>query len=188
MRIDPIWTQPVQQRLFRHLLDVMARPGTVSRDAALLQGRPAWLGLLATLLDGTVSIADRDGLMDDDSLRLCEAPATRCEEARFILADGGSPPDFKPLLGTLESPELGATVILRVAEIGAGATALTLTGPGIDGHRRLVVDGLDAAWLEQRQSWCAHFPQGIDIILADSDGFAALSRTTSIALTEKGDS
>jgi alpha-D-ribose 1-methylphosphonate 5-triphosphate synthase subunit PhnH len=177
-----VWQAHTQQRLFRRLLDAFAYPGRLF-DAAD-SGTNARLAILATLLDAEVDLADPQGLITpEDSLRLM-APAAAPEQARFVLADAARTPDFTPALGSLESPEFGATLVLEVQKLGAG-TPLLLTGPGIASQTpasptRLAVQGLHPAWIAQRADWVAAYPLGVDIILCDATHFAALPRTTQI--------
>ncbi|MEQ1668557.1 MAG: phosphonate C-P lyase system protein PhnH [Sulfuriferula sp.] len=172
-----VWQAHTQQRLFRRLVDAFAYPGRVL-DAAD-SGASAQLAVLATLLDAEVSLADPHGLVaSKDSARLMALSALP-EQARFIVADAASAPDFTPALGCLESPEFGATLILQVQCLGVG-TSYLLTGPGIASATVLAVDGLHPDWVAQRVSWVAAYPLGVDIILCDATSFVALPRTTHI--------
>jgi alpha-D-ribose 1-methylphosphonate 5-triphosphate synthase subunit PhnH len=172
----------VQQRVFRRLLDCYARPG---RLAALPGAGPgAWLGVLATLLDGETGLADPHRLIAAADWPRLQARPETAEHAAFVAADGARAPDFSPSLGSLESPERGATLVLTVAALGAGRR-LRLSGPGIDGHATLAVAGLHPGWIEARAGWVAAFPLGVDMVLCDDTQFAALPRTAQIE-TEAG--
>lgn len=172
-----VWQAHTQQRLFRRLLDAFAYPGRLLD--ATDSGTTARLAILATLLDGEVNLADPHGLITPkDRLRLMAAAAAP-EQARFVLADAARTPDFMPALGSLESPEFGATLVLEVQQLGAGSPLL-LTGPGIASQTRLAVQGLHPAWMAQRADWVSAYPLGVDIILCDATHFAALPRTTQI--------
>jgi len=172
-----VWQAHTQQRLFRRLLDAFAYPGRLF-DAAD-SGTTARLAILATLLDAEVDLADPHGLITpEDRMRLMAAAAAP-EQARFVVADGARAPDFTPALGSLESPEFGATLVLEIQQLGAGAPLL-LTGPGIASQNRLAVQGLNPAWIAQRADWVSAYPLGVDIILCDATHFAALPRTTHI--------
>jgi len=59
-------------------------------------------------------------------------------------------------------------------------TPLTLTGPGIAAQAGLSPSGLAPAWLDARARWCADFPMGVDLVLADQTRLAVLPRTTKI--------
>lgn len=172
--ISDIWQPHTQQQAYRQLMQAFSNPGqieTLSDDAMLLT--------LATLLDGATSFADVHGLVPAlDHTRLETVNATP-ETAHFVLVDGAQAPEFKPDLGTLESPEGGATLLVAVASISTGKP-YTLSGPGIDGVRNITVQGLNPAWIDARESWNAAFPMGVDIVLLSGTQVMALPRTTRI--------
>lgn len=180
------WQPLAQQQIFRQLMSAFAYPGrcqtlTTGNQGDSMLGDPALIRVLAALLDTEVGLADPDGLVTaDDSLRL-EARRMEAERAHFVLARGERAPDFQPCLGTLESPEGGATVILRVRKLGVGARLL-LKGPGIQGQTAFAVTGLDPAWLAARDTWNASFPMGVDLLLVDDTQVAAIPRTTRIQI------
>jgi alpha-D-ribose 1-methylphosphonate 5-triphosphate synthase subunit PhnH len=178
--IDSIWQAPVQQRLFRALVEAFARPGTVQSAGVLAAGQPAWLAVLATLLDAQTTFADPHGLLDGRVSSLLQTCHESAQRAAFVACDAARAPEFEPMLGTLESPERGATLLLRAQRLGSGES-LTLAGPGVAGARVLRIAGLHPAWLERRAAWVGAFPLGVDWIVADESGFAALPRTTRIA-------
>jgi alpha-D-ribose 1-methylphosphonate 5-triphosphate synthase subunit PhnH len=186
MKLNDCWLPEAQQKAFRAVLDGFARPGTqvmlgsTDTDAALV--------FLALLLDESVTLADTTGRLGADLRRLLLAPDAASAHARFVLLDGSLPPaaDFQPCLGTLESPELGATLVLDVTDLSspqAGSIALDLRGPGIDGQRVLHVSGLHPAWLSRRALWIGDFPLGVDLVLCAPDRVVVLPRTTHIEFT-----
>lgn len=184
------WMPDVQQQAFRAVLDGFARPGTLvparQQDAVLM--------FLSAVLDESVSLADPLGLVGTDARRLLLAPTAPAAQARFVLLDGRRQPDagFQPTLGTLESPELGATLVLTVDALSGApsttdaAVALQLQGPGVLGTRVLAVSGLHHDWLAQRATWVAAYPLGVDIVLAAPDALVALPRTTRIVVLPHG--
>lgn len=180
LELAPVWRAGAHQRMFRHLLDAVARPGLRADLRADLGEAAAWLGVLAVFCDNTQTLADLTGALSDADRRflgVADAPATT---ARFILADGARPPgDLEPVRGTLEQPDLGTTLVIRVARLGAG-DPLRLSGPGVPGERDLAVTGLNSDWLDARARWCADFPLGCDLVLADATGAVVLPRTTRI--------
>ncbi len=181
------WGTPeAQQQAFRAVLDGFARPGTLV--AAPADG--AVLMFLSAVLDESVTLADPLDLLSADTRRLLLAPSATVDKARFVLLDGRTPPaaTLQPALGTLESPELGATVVLAVdalhdpSQPGSGQTTiLQLQGPGVPGTRALAVDGLHPGWLDRRAAWVAAYPMGVDIVLAAPHTLVALPRTTRVA-------
>jgi len=177
--LPAIWRPECHQAIFRLLLDATARPGQVAALAAHLGEAHAALAVLATFCDATQSLADTTGSLSSAERNFLGARPAAPEAAAFILADGAAAPGFTPCLGSLDAPERGATVVLRVAELEAGE-ALTLTGPGIPGRRVMKLRGLAPEWLLARARWCAEFPLGCDLVLADATRVAVLPRTTNI--------
>lgn len=181
LSLQAIWQPLTQQRAFRALMRAFAYPG---RPAALDDtGTTALTAVLATLLDGEASLADPHGLVNEADWPRLEARRAAPETADFVVLDGARAPDFAPRLGTLESPEKGATLILQLAALGAGDgvdKALRLTGPGIAETAQLAVTGLHSAWLAARRDWCAACPLGVDFILVDGQQAVCLPRTTHI--------
>jgi alpha-D-ribose 1-methylphosphonate 5-triphosphate synthase subunit PhnH len=176
--IDKIWQADFQQQTFRQLLNAFSRPGSI---VALPNagGRDA-LGVLATLTDGETSLADpHDLLTDNDWLRLQLRPS-KLEQAMYIICQGARPVDFEPRLGTLASPEYGATLIVLVDSVCAGNPRYRLSGPGIETFATLSLQGLDSGWIQQRSQWNSAFPMGVDMLLIANDGLVAVPRTTRI--------
>ena len=176
---------------------VCAAPGVHAPLLALVGQAPntdpaqrhrAWLALAqvesdernpaaAQALCDQILQADPQDLLDALTLKRLQARMTAPELAQFIVADGRVPPLFEPCLGTLESPEGGATIFLRVTALGGGAQ-WQLTGPGIATTQALAISGLDPAWIARRQDWNEGFPLGVDLILVDTNSVVALPRTT----------
>lgn len=170
-----------RQRLFRRLLEATARPGTITDLAGELDGTPAWVGVLSVFVDRAVTLADPDGLLTPRERAFLRARTAAPERASWLLLDARRPvpSGFTPELGTLEEPEQGATLVLRVEELGRGQE-LVLEGPGIDGRRVVALAGLGPGWLAARAGWCAWFPRGVDLVLADRERALVLPRTTRI--------
>jgi alpha-D-ribose 1-methylphosphonate 5-triphosphate synthase subunit PhnH len=180
MKTETLWQPEHQQVLFRHLLQAMSYPG---RRVELTDAEtPADRAALATLLDPTVSLCDKHGLLPASDWPLLAASHASAEEADFVLVDGSLPPDFEPRTGSLAEPEQSATLVLRVDALGKGKTRMLMTGPGIDKDLLLDVDGLHADWLRQRAAWVSAFPMGVDLILADARQVVAIPRTTRLEL------
>ncbi len=174
MATASVWEPAVQQAAFRQLTQAFSRPGTIHvLSHAALQLLPA------TLLDGATSLSDAQSLLEKPNRERLETVLTTPEAAHFILARADMAPDFTPSLGTLESPELGATVLLVLQSLNEGQ-ALTLAGPGIQGQREIYLRGMDARWLKAREDWNAAFPLGVDMLLMAGNEIMALPRTTCI--------
>jgi alpha-D-ribose 1-methylphosphonate 5-triphosphate synthase subunit PhnH len=112
-------------------------------------------------------------------MKLLSAVCADPETASFIVMPGDHDPDFIPRIGTLESPEYGATIILQVDQIGEG-DSFGLSGPGIQGSRQVSARGLSHAWLMSRAKWAQEFPLGVDFILVDGKSVLAIPRTSKI--------
>ena len=178
-----IWQDEIQQQIFRHLLSCTSLPGTIADLSVHLGESSVLIGVLATFLDNTVTLHDIDGLVSDGDRRFLNSPDAPLSEARFIVADGGISPeqDFSPSLGTLDSPEFGATVILKGQQVGSGELNLNLTGPGIPsqgGKKKLSLNGFNQDWFVRRQELVSNFPLGIDLILVDAVRVTVIPRTT----------
>ena len=133
VELPAVWQDEVQQQIFRQLLTCNSLPGTIADLSMYLQGSTALIGVLACLLDNTVTLHDVNGLLENSDRRFLGSPDAALSEARFIIADARIAPDknFNPNLGTLDSPEFGATVVLQGQKFGSGELILNLTGPGI---------------------------------------------------------
>lgn len=187
MKPESIWYAEVQQRLFRELVEAFARPGSVRDLTPYLGGSTALHAALAALLDGETTLADPHGRIGAAEWLLLQCRREPAETARYIAADGRRAPDFQPTLGSLESPEFGATLLVAVEAIGTGDATLDLIGPGIRGSTPLRVTGLHADWLTQRADWNAGFPLGVDMLLADAVHVVALPRTTRVLQQLRGE-
>ncbi len=196
MKPAPWWMPETQQQAFRAVLDGFARPGTRVAVQGAAPADDAVLMFLSAVLDESVSLADPLGLLDADARRLLLAPTAPVAQARFVLLDGRRAADasWQPSLGTLESPEQGATLVLTVDGLGdagatpaSGDTVLRLQGPGVPGVRTLAVSGLDRSWLQQRAAWVAAFPLGVDVVLAAPGALVALPRTTRVEIVSHGE-
>lgn len=173
------WQPAMQQTLFRSLLTAFSYPG----QAGWLADADGAVAILATLVDAETTLADPDQMLSDLTKTRLNAPLADPERASYVIARGDREPDFSPRLGTLESPEFGATLVVVVGSLTEGH-CWRLSGPGIKQPRHIRVGGLDASWLGARHEWCSGFPLGVDLILTDQKRCLALPRTTLIADTE----
>lgn len=177
-----IWHPTQQQQLFRSLLDAYSYPGRI--QTCPVQAEPS-LALLSALLDGQTTLSDPQDLLEESCWPKLEAMRVPYNLAAFILLDGSRAPEMVPSLGTLEAPESGATLLLRVAGLhaeSAGALRLHLSGPGIRQPVAIGVDGLHADWIISRNDWVSSFPLGVELVLCDAQRFVALPRTTHIVI------
>lgn len=180
LNIEAVWSPDCQQAQFRLLLDAMARPGRRHPLVQIPERGPGALAVLATLLDGEVSLADPDHLLTNDDWPKLQARNVMPQQADYVLCRGTGAPCFEPRLGTLPNPEQSSTLILAVDDLQQGDLHLRLSGPGIEQRHELKVSGLHPKWLEQRQNWVCGFPLGVDLILVDDRQLAAIPRTTQV--------
>jgi alpha-D-ribose 1-methylphosphonate 5-triphosphate synthase subunit PhnH len=181
MKIDPLWQPAIQQQVFRHVLDAFSRPGTIIDLSDLIGTHTADMAVLAALLDRQVSLADPANLLDERLWALMQAQQVSCDVAQFILAEGAVHPEFEPHLGTLESPESGATVVVRVKHLEDNGD-IELRGPGIEKSHRIQAIGLATEWIKQREQWVYAFPMGVDMVLTDATSLLVIPRSTRIKM------
>ena len=180
------------QAHYRLLLDSMARPGKInvmpSLELTTPQGIHAAGALVGfALLNSDVSFYVDGPSAEDVSLYLLvntSAKPAEAEAADYVYLNGTAAAEilYRLKTGTLPYPESSATVIVAVEELG-GETglALTLSGPGVDGERRLSVAGLDTALLEALVTINVEFPLGIDLVLTDPTGrIACIPRSSRV--------
>ncbi|KND62459.1 PhnH protein [Candidatus Burkholderia verschuerenii] len=203
MQIDmttlvPGFNDPVHdaQRVFRALLDALARPGSiVSLDAALpanhamrdgLAGRvplAAFASLLALTDYSTPVFLARDDRTFGDALRFHASSALthKRDEAAFVYIDDVSQmPSLDGFAqGEPETPEDAATLFIRVPSLTEGEP-LVWRGPGIDEASTVRVAGLSREFWRERAALTAQFPCGIDCYLVAGATLIGLPRTTQV--------
>ena len=178
--VDPVHGT---RRTFRALLDAMSRPGTVESVSD-----PADHAVVATLVDHEVAVAtDDEGLRDAlaSQGRLDAASVPEADIVHVRDRDGFAVGECKR--GSLVEPSDGATVVYRVDDLVAGATAdlttVTLSGPGVDGSREFGV-ALPPAELAALADAQADYPRGVDAVFASAEAVAAVPRSVTIESTE----
>jgi len=164
------------QAVFRGALEALSRPGRI------VDCRRAASALALALLDQDTRLwlspgAQREGL----SLRFhtgCAIVPAAADADFLLVDDAGELPQLDSLAGgSDEAPHRSATVILRVASLGAEG-GWKLSGPGIHGSVRLRAGGLGAPFLEQWTRNGKRFPRGVDLFLCAGDRLCGLPRTT----------
>ena len=197
---DTLAQPSLQQAVYRCVLNAVSYPGTIEdlcsvAEAPLSTESPeissvseygALALLLATLVDESVSLADSSGMITPLQ-ELLGCPSSQIENADFVVADGRQtcPDDFRPRIGDIYQPQLGATLILNCqglsnANSESGLLTLTISGPGVPSQRTLHTKGLHASWMENRNRWVSKFPTGVDVILCDQRRVVCLPRTSLI--------
>lgn len=182
LKLDPIWHSDNQQKQFRLLLEAISRPGRCYPLLKHSDNGSVALGILAILLDAEVSLADPHHLLQKSDWPMLQAKLAESEQADYLVCDALRNPDFMPRIGTLQSPEQSATIVLVVNKLGKGNVNLKLTGPGIKKSENLIISGLSLQWLSKREDWNCSFPLGVDFILIDDEQVTALPRTTKVEL------
>ncbi len=194
----PGFADPVDdgQRVFRALLDALARPGTVRQLPGLqvsLPRVPAPLHVAAGAV--LLSLTDFETPLWLQSpggelaawLRFhCGAPlVAEPGEARFAVID--SPATMPPLSafaqGEPEYPDRSATLIVQVA--GFEPSGLRLRGPGIKAECCIGIAGLPAGFWRQRRDAQAHAPLGVDLLFVAEQAVLGLPRSTQVTQADE---
>ena len=182
------------QRVFKKLMDGMARPGTTQAvETAVFPPLPLAAATGAVLL----ALCDHDTpVWLSSALRKTAVPgwigfhtgAAATEEkgtAHFAVFEAGSAISSFGLfaLGSQEYPDRSTTLIIELPDLDGGRE-LQLSGPGIRHVNVISPSGLPdifpRLWAENN----AFFPRGVDVILTAGDKFVCLPRTTRIKLVE----
>lgn len=178
LELASIWKPEVQQQNYRSILEAMSRPGRIQNIAFSQSDSDAMTAILATLLDGEVSLSDPDKLLNVDDWAMLQASKAEPGFADYIVCSGSNTPDFEPKQGTLSSPEYSATLLLQVESLTSGSSRMRLHGPGVETAEEVSVSGLSEDWLTRREDWVYAFPLGVDMILVAKDEIIGLPRTT----------
>lgn len=177
------------QQVFRAALEALARPGRITRVAALrdapVELEPAACALALALLDQDTTLwlspalaAGQAGayLRFHTGCRLAEAPAS----ADFAIVESHELPPFDAFSsGSEDYPDRSATVIVQVGELREGE-GWNLEGPGIRGTARVRVGGLALDFPLRWKVNAALFPRGVDLFLVCGRELCGLPRTVRI--------
>jgi len=174
--MDPLF---LSQSVYRDLLDVMSRPGSVRCLTA--DFRHIWpsglLAVAATLLDQEVGFCV---LGDSDDLGIGQAieevtggRSVNIASADFIFAPNGDSGGSirHAQRGSQEYPDLGATIVYQVERLEEDGEpgSITLRGPGIEDRATPLIIGLDPEELFLIQEINNEYPLGVDVILIDRE-------------------
>ncbi len=183
------------QSVFRTLLAAMANPAMIhplqpltapptplSREAAAVAlalcdvDTPLWF-------DQT--LAAHAGVRSWIEFHTGALQASGPESAAFAFIPAGRPaPAFDIFSqGTQEYPDRSTTIVLEVAELGAGES-LRFEGPGIRSHAVLAAKGLPGNFAAQWKSNRSRFPRGVDLVLVAPGKIACLPRTARLTEAE----
>jgi alpha-D-ribose 1-methylphosphonate 5-triphosphate synthase subunit PhnH len=183
------------QSVFRTLLDAMANPAMI-HPLEPLASPPAPLSREAAAVALALCDVDTPLWLDETLARQAGvrswlefhtgAPmAGGTEGASFAIIPAGRPVPALDLFaqGSQEYPDRSTTIILEVAELGAGES-FRFEGPGIRGHVALAATGLPGNFAAQWKANRARFPRGVDLVLVAPGKLACLPRTARLAETE----
>lgn len=183
----PGFAEPVfdAQRVFRVILDAMARPGVIGQlpvGPAPRPLQPATAAVALALIDCDTPLwldpASR-GVADYLRFHCGCRPTEDIKTAAFaIITDVAAMPPLSAFAqGTDDFPDRSATLILQVPTLIEG-DPWDLSGPGIRATRRFRPGGLPAGFREWLADNHAVFPRGVDLVFACGTTVAALPRTT----------
>jgi len=139
--------------------------------------------VLATLMDGECSLADPHHLIAAEDWPLLQARRSNPETARFVMVNGKKAPNFTPALGSLESPEFGATLLIAVENLGRGTQSISLAGPGIEGTGHLQFDELHPDVAESTRRMDLRISPWCRPVVDYTSRIVAIPRTTQVKLT-----
>lgn len=175
------------QRIYRRLLDAMARPGRL-QDLSEAPAPPAGLlrpsaGIALTLFDFETRVWLDPALRGGDSeawLRFhCSCPLTdEASIAAFALVVDatGMPPLDAFDCGDVRYPDRSTTLVVQLPSLVDG-TVIHLGGPGIDGRTQVAPAGLPENFWEQIEANHANFQLGVDLFLVDHERVLGLPRS-----------
>lgn len=185
------------QQHFRLIMDSMARPGklNVLNGVAIdpptsLNRASALIGLALLNADVTYYAAGNPDAVASYFVTNVASQLAGAEKADFLFLPGQSASDAleQAKIGTLSYPETNAFVVIDVAAISdepqLDSIALTLRGPGVNGERRVFVQGLNPDLLLTIRERNAEYPLGLDTILTDAnDQILCIPRSNQFVFT-----
>lgn len=190
--LRPGFADPVAeaQRVFRIVLDALARPGRPVPLTVAVEPppplRPVSAAILLALADVDTPVW-LDGSLDVPAVRNflrfhcgCPLVAAPGEAAFALTADMAILPPLDAFtVGSDEFPDRSTTLILQVEALGDdGGTVLA--GPGIERERCLAATPLPSGFWAAVRDNRALYPRGIDIILAAPAAIAGLPRSIEV--------
>jgi alpha-D-ribose 1-methylphosphonate 5-triphosphate synthase subunit PhnH len=181
------------QKVFRTVLDAMARPGRIALLATSLEPPSPLLATSASLM---LALADYETTIWMDDL-LAEVPAvgdfirfhtgarlTRSpREADFALiaASGAMPPLASFAQGSPEYPDRSTTLIIQTEMLAN--SGWQFHGPGIPDRMAFCAAPLPADFPQQLAANRGRFPRGVDVVFVTHTEIAALPRSCRIVET-----
>lgn len=183
-------------RMFRFVLDAMARPGTI-RPVATLAAPALPLSAVAASIALTLVDYDTPVWLDDrlnqpavvDYFRFhagCPVTTVPGDAAFAIIGDPQNMPALQTFAqGTPEFPDRSTTLIIQADQL-RDEGPVRLTGPGIETSRHLAVEPLPERVWREMQANHGRFPLGVDVLFAAPGTLAGCPRSVAIALQDAG--
>lgn len=174
---------------FDTILRALAEPGTIRQLPDCLHASipaTAWLALALADVGVSVAVVGTSALAAATSELIVQATGaslTDSAHASIVVVTDLEDFDLDAVpRGSALAPEDAAAIALPVLNLnGEDGTSLRLTGPGIDGHREIRVEGLANSLLLGLGRSSGTYPSGVDVWLLTEDGrVAALPRSTNI--------
>lgn len=183
----------ITQSIYRDLLKVMSRPGTVSTMAETTRNLNSngMVALAITLLDQEVSFCVIDDeLLDSEIEEITLCKRKNIHDADFIFVPQGSSGGKikQAKRGTLEYPDQGATVIYQVNQLvdSSNDQIIILSGPGIESTAEPLIDGIPLEEFHHLKEINTQYPLGIDVIIIDSmHRIMAIPRSIQISIEDE---
>lgn len=196
------------QKIFRVMLDALARPGQLYRLPPVGPLFSSASGkfdifettgsLLATLLDHEVTfcVLGQDDRALELSLLIGAATGSRSaprDKAEYVATLEAPEENLLAQLnpGSLLYPNTATTLICRVEELanqlpkGDSGALLELSGPGVAPGQTLWVAGVEATFFNELKAINAGYPLGLDILCVTPQGqLAGLPRSTHLTILE----
>lgn len=182
-------------RIFRTILDAMAKPGHVlqfhptDESPAPLSGNVA--AIIQTLCDFQSAIWLGKGFANDGVQRFIKfhtgAPFTDVPAAAgfaLLSANAAMPKLSEFAQGTHEYPDRSTTLIVQVD--GFTNSDVGLSGPGLKAPASFGAKGLTPEFWRQMITNSQQYPLGVDAIFVSTDALACCPRSTRIQLKESG--
>jgi len=174
------------QKIFRVLLNCMAKPGTIGRieaiDGTEESGFPFtgyMFSVAKTLLDQETlfHVANDSGQAEAMISFDTMAASGSLSDCDYLLTSGDDFFEIERLKrGSWQFPDESATIICQVVDlfdsddIEGESVSLTLKGPGIKDSKEIAIEGLNPDLIEGLRECNREFPLGIDCILVGRTG------------------
>jgi alpha-D-ribose 1-methylphosphonate 5-triphosphate synthase subunit PhnH len=178
------------QSIYRNLLDVMSKPGTVCTldDTFTAHWPTGMLAIAATLIDHEVDFCVlEDGQLAQNISDITQGGTTDIQEADFILVPGGDSRGRirEAKTGLPEFPDQGATIIYQAETLSAdGDGSIQLQGPGIKETSTPSITGVPMEELSSLSEINCQYPLGVDVIFIDSKNqVMAIPRSVQVLCT-----